>query len=81
MALHPVVVPPWLGSAACVSYIYTYTQSIYSLYIHNELLLSHKKERNNAVCSNMEGSRDYNTNEVSQTEKDTYHVISLICRI
>ena len=26
-----------------------------------ELLLSHKKERNNALCSHMDGPRDYHT--------------------
>ena len=48
---------------------------------NNGILLSHKKKLNNAACSNMEGSTDYNTKEVSQTEKDKYHVISLMCRI
>ena len=27
-------------------------------YIHNGILLSHKKEENNAICSNMDGTRD-----------------------
>ena len=32
------------------------------VYIHNGiLLLSHKKEWNNATCSNMDGPRDYHT--------------------
>ena len=31
------------------------------VYIHNGILLSHKKEWNNAMCSNMDGSRDYHT--------------------
>ena len=29
--------------------------------IHNEILLSHKKEWNNIICSNMDGPRDYQT--------------------
>ena len=29
------------------------------VYIHNGILLSHKKEWNNAICSNMDGPRDY----------------------
>ena len=29
----------------------------------------------------MDGPRDYNTNEVSQTEKDKYHIILLTCGI
>ena len=31
------------------------------VHIYNEILLSHKKERNNALCSNMDGPRDYHT--------------------
>ena len=27
-------------------------------YVYNEILLSHKKEQNNATCSNMDRSRD-----------------------
>ena len=29
--------------------------------IYNRLLLSHKKEQNNAICSNMDGTRDSHT--------------------
>ena len=29
------------------------------VYIYNGILLSHKKEWNNAICSNMDGPRDY----------------------
>ena len=36
-------------------YIYTY------IYTHNRILLSYKKEGNNAICSNMGGPRDYHT--------------------
>ena len=49
-------------------------------YIYNGILLSHKKEWNNAICSNMDATRDYHT-KWSKSEKDKYHVISLICRI
>ena len=28
------------------------------VYIHNGILLSHKKEQNNAICNNMDGTRD-----------------------
>ena len=41
------------------------------VYIHNGILLRHKKEWNNAICSNMDGPRDYHT-KWSQTEKDKY---------
>ena len=44
-------------------------------HIYNGILLSHKKERNNAICSDMDGPKDCHTGEVSQTEKDKYHVI------
>ena len=31
------------------------------VYIDNGILLSHKKEWNNAICRNMDGTRDYHT--------------------
>ena len=31
------------------------------VYIYNEILFSHKKEQNNAICSNMDATRDYHT--------------------
>ena len=33
----------------------------YVVHIHNEILVSYKKERNNAICSNMNGPRDCHT--------------------
>ena len=30
-------------------------------YTYNGILLSHKKEWNNAICSNMDGPREYHT--------------------
>ena len=38
------------------------------------ILLGHKKEQNNAICSNMDGTRDSHISEVSQQEKDKYHM-------
>ena len=29
--------------------------------IYNGILISHKKEQNNAICSNMEATSDYHT--------------------
>ena len=29
--------------------------------IYNGILLNHKKEQNNAICSNMDATRDYHT--------------------
>ena len=46
---------------------------------YNEILLIHTKDLNNAICSNMDGPRDFILSEVR--EKDKYHMISLICRI
>ena len=31
------------------------------IYTHNGILFRHKKEWNNAICSNMDGPRDYHT--------------------
>ena len=47
---------------------------------NNGMLLSHKKEWNNAICSNMDGPRDYHT-KWSKPDKDKYHMISVICGI
>ena len=48
-------------------------------HIYNGILLSHKKEWNNAICSNMDATRDYHT-KWSKRGKDKY-MISLICGI
>ena len=48
--------------------------------IHNRILLSHKKERNNGICSNMDAARDYHSNW-SKSEKDKHRITSLICGI
>ena len=37
--------------------VYTHTQT----HTHRGILLSHKKEWNNAICSNMDGPIDYHT--------------------
>ena len=39
------------------------------VYIYNGIVLSHKKEWNNAICSNMDGPRDYHTKE-SQSDRE-----------
>ena len=39
------------------------------MYIYNGILLSHKKEWNNAICSNMDANRDYHT-KWSQSERE-----------
>ena len=48
--------------------------------VSNGILLSHKKEWNNAICSNMDGPRDYHIKwGKSEKEKDKCHMISYIC--
>ena len=39
------------------------------VHIYNGILLSHKKEQNNAICSNMDGTRDYHTKQ-SKSERE-----------
>ena len=50
------------------------------VYTWDGILFSHKKERNNTICNNMDGPRDCRTNW-SQSDKDKYHMISFICGI
>ena len=47
--------------------MYTYTHT--HTHTHNGILLSHKKEWNNAICSNMDGPRDYHT-KWSKSDKE-----------
>ena len=47
------------------------------VHIHNGILLSHKKEQNNAICSNMDEQETLILSEVSQKEKEKYHMIPL----
>ena len=45
--------------------------------IYSGILLSHIKEWNNAIYSNMDGTRDYPT-EWNKSEKDKYYMLSFI---
>ena len=48
-------------------------------YIYNRILLSHKKEWNNTIWSNMNGPRDYHTKwSKSETERQIPHDITYI---
>ena len=49
-------------------------------YIYNGVFLSHKKEGNDIICSNIDEPRDYHT-KWNKPEKYKYHMISLICEI
>ena len=51
--------------------------------IYNGILLSHKKEQNNAICSNMDRPRDYHTkwsksDRKRQISYDITHMQNLI---
>ena len=48
--------------------------------IYSGIWLSHWKEWDNTICSNMDGCGDYHT-KWSKSEKDKYHMISVICGI
>ena len=48
-----------------------------AVHIYNGILLSHKKEWNNATCSNMIGPRDYHTKwSKSDRERQISHDIT-----
>ena len=49
-------------------------------HMYNGILLSHKKQWTAAIGSHLDESRDCHT-EWGKTEKDKYHVISLVCGI
>ena len=51
------------------------------VHIYNGILLSHKKEQNNAIAATVLDLETVILSEVSQTEKDKYHMILLICGI
>ena len=47
------------------------------VYIYNAILLSHEKEWNNTICSNMDEPRDYHI-KWSKSDKDKYHIIYIV---
>jgi len=61
------------------------------VYEYNGILLGCKKERNLAICNDVDGSRKFCVfflelesimlSEISESEKDKNHMISLICGI
>ena len=47
------------------------------VHIYNEIMLGHKREQNNAICSNMDGSRDCHTKWYkSDTERQISYAIT-----
>ena len=51
------------------------------VHIYNEILLSHKKNKIMPFAATWMDLEILILSEVSQTEKDKYHMISLICGI
>ena len=49
--------------------------------LHNRILLGHIKEINLTFCDSMDGPGGHYASEMSQSEKDKYTMISLICEI
>ena len=45
--------------------------------VYNGILLSHKKEWNNALCSNMDGPRDYKSDRERQISYDITYLWNL----
>ena len=64
---------PCPGTSACLGGKQTNKKNV--VYIHNRILLNHKKEQNNAIHSNMNATRYCHTTW-SQKEKDNYHMIT-----
>ena len=61
MAAHSSIMAwriPWTGTVHGVAKSWTWLSDFY-FHTHNRILLSHKKEWNNAIFSNMDGSRDH----------------------
>ena len=50
------------------------------VYLYSGIVLSHKKEWNNVIWTDMDRPRDYRA-KWSKSEKDKYHVISLMCGV
>lgn len=51
------------------------------VYIHKEILLSHKKEGSHDAIHNIMDPEDIRLSEISHIEKDKYHTISPVSRI
>ena len=48
------------------------------MYIYNEILLSHKKERNSAISSNPDGPKDYSKQSKSERERQIPYYITYV---
>ena len=54
-------------------FTYTHTHTHTHIYTHNGLLFTHKKELNNAICSNMDGTRDHHTKVKKDRKRQISH--------
>ena len=62
--------------------VYTYTHTHTHTHTHNGILLSHKKDLNNAICSNMNGPRDYHTKwNKPDGERQILYDIAYMCNL
>ena len=50
-------------------------------HLHNGILLGHKKEENFTLCNSMDGPGEHYAKWNKHSQKDKYHMISLICGI
>ena len=46
------------------------------VHINNEILLSHKKEQNNAICNNMHGPIDYHIKRIVRQRNQVSYSIT-----
>ena len=51
------------------------------VHTHTHWNISHQKEWDLAICNNMDDLENIMLSEISQSDKDKYHMISLICGI
>ena len=56
-------------------FIYRWIDKEDVVHIHNGILLSHKKEQNNVIGSNMDSTRDYHT---TWSQKDKNHTVPFL---
>ena len=52
-------------------------KKIWYIHTYNGILLNHKKKQNNAICGNMDATRDHHT-KWSSSEKDKYYMKSYV---
>ena len=53
----------------------------YVIHVYNELLLSHKKDRNNAIFSNVDGHRDDCTEYSKADRERQISYITYMCKV